>query len=54
VAAGEDDMVCPARYARQLSAAITGSRVEILPRVGHAPPIEDPRTFNRLLREFIS
>jgi pimeloyl-ACP methyl ester carboxylesterase len=53
-AAGEDDMVCPARYARQLSAAITGSRLEILPRVGHAPPIEDPRTFNRLLREFIS
>lgn len=54
VAAGEDDWIAPPRYGRLLAERIPGARLEILPRVGHAPPLEDPRTFNRLLREFLT
>jgi len=54
VAAGEDDQIAPPRYARQIAACVPQARLEILPGVGHAPPIEDPRRFNRLLAEFLS
>jgi pimeloyl-ACP methyl ester carboxylesterase len=53
VAGGEDDTLIPLRYARQVAEKIPRARLEILPRVGHAPPLEDPRTFNRVLREFL-
>jgi pimeloyl-ACP methyl ester carboxylesterase len=52
VAAGEDDRIAPARYAQQLAARIPHARLEILPDVGHAPVLEDPRRFNRLLAGF--
>lgn len=53
VAAGADDMIAPPHYARQLVQQIPGARLEILPGVGHAPPIEDGRAFNRVLRDFL-
>jgi pimeloyl-ACP methyl ester carboxylesterase len=53
VAAGEDDLIAPPRYARQLAARIPQARLEVLPGVGHAPPIEDSRLFNRLLADFL-
>jgi pimeloyl-ACP methyl ester carboxylesterase len=53
VAVGEDDRIVPPRYARQLADHIPQARYEVLPGVGHAPPIEDPRRFNRLLAEFL-
>jgi 3-oxoadipate enol-lactonase len=53
VAVGEDDRLIPPRYARELAAALPQARLELLPGVGHAPPIEDPRGFNRLLAEFL-
>jgi 3-oxoadipate enol-lactonase len=52
--AGEDDAVCPPRYARRLAERLPQARLEVMPRVGHAPPIEEPRTFNRLLKEFVA
>lgn len=54
VASAADDWIAPPRYGRQLAERIPGARLEILPNVGHAPPLEDPRTFNRVLREFLS
>ena len=54
VAVGEDDMIIPPRYARQLADRLPQARLAVLPEIGHAPPIEDPRTFNRLLGEFLS
>jgi 3-oxoadipate enol-lactonase len=54
VAVGEDDMIAPPRYARQLAERLPQARLEVLPEVGHAPPIEAPRPFNRLLDEFLS
>jgi pimeloyl-ACP methyl ester carboxylesterase len=53
VAVGEDDAIVPPRYARHLAGAIRQARLEVLPGVGHAPPIEDPRGFNRLLADFL-
>lgn len=54
VAAGEHDRIAPPRYAQQISGKLPQARLEILPDIGHAPPIEDPRNFNRLLEEFLS
>jgi 3-oxoadipate enol-lactonase len=54
VAVGEDDMIAPPRYAGQLASAVQGARLEVLPGVGHAPPIEAPRLFNRLLADFLT
>src|SRR5262249_6651124 len=53
VAAGEDDVLAPPRYARQIFDGLTSGQLEVLPGVGHAPPIEDPRTFNQLLAGFL-
>lgn len=53
VAAGEDDMIAPPRYARQIAQRIAKAQLEILPGIGHAPPIEDSRAFNGLLERFL-
>ena len=53
VAVGEDDRIVPPRYARQLAERVPQARLEVLPGIGHAPPIEDPRGFNRLLADFL-
>ena len=53
VLAGEDDMIAPPRYARQLAEHVPQARLVLLPGVGHAPPIEDSRSFNRVLGEFL-
>ncbi len=51
---GEHDQICPPRYSRELAAHIPHARLAILPDVGHAPPIEDSRGFNRQLEEFFA
>jgi pimeloyl-ACP methyl ester carboxylesterase len=53
VAVGEDDLIVPPRYSREIAARLPQARLELLSGVGHAPPIEDPRTFNRLLAAFL-
>jgi 3-oxoadipate enol-lactonase len=53
VVAGEDDTLTPPRYARRMIERLPQARLEVLPGVGHAPPIEAPRPFNRLLSEFL-
>lgn len=53
VVAGEDDLIAPPRYARQIAERLPQARLEIMPGIGHAPPIEDPRGFNRLLEGFL-
>lgn len=53
VATGEDDMIAPPRYAKQLVAGLPNARLAILPGIGHAPPIEDGRGFKKVLRDFL-
>ncbi|MGH8011644.1 MAG: alpha/beta fold hydrolase [Candidatus Binataceae bacterium] len=54
IIAGELDINAPPTAAAQIASAITNSSVEIMPRVGHMSPFEEPVTFNRLVRSFIT
>jgi pimeloyl-ACP methyl ester carboxylesterase len=46
---GELDTITPPAQARAIAAAAPGSRLVMLPGVGHIPQIEDPALFNREL-----
>ncbi len=46
---GELDTITPPAQARAIAAAAPGSRLVMLPAVGHIPQIEDPALFNREL-----
>ncbi len=52
-ATGEDDILIPARYGRQIAERVPNGRFVLLPGVGHSPPLEDGRAFNRLLLDFL-
>ena len=54
IVCGEEDALTPARESEAMHAAIRGSRLELIPRAGHASNLEDPATFNRLLSSFAS
>ncbi|HTX74478.1 MAG TPA: alpha/beta fold hydrolase [Rectinemataceae bacterium] len=43
VLVGSEDILKPPAYARTIAAGIPGSRLEILPGLGHGAVIEDPR-----------
>jgi pimeloyl-ACP methyl ester carboxylesterase len=46
---GEQDTITPPAQARAIATAAPGSRLVLLPGVGHIPQIEDPALFNREL-----
>lgn len=50
---GEDDPIIPVSHAHQAHAAMPGSRLEVMPKLGHFPHCEDPRRFSRALLDFI-
>jgi 3-oxoadipate enol-lactonase len=49
---GEQDVVTSPAAAREMSAAIRGARLEVLPQAAHIPNVERPDAVNRLLGEF--
>jgi pimeloyl-ACP methyl ester carboxylesterase len=51
--AGEEDVRAPLEVAESLHAAIPGSRLVVLPGVGHASPVQAPDRFNAELRAFL-
>ena len=51
---GERDSVTPPRQARDIAAATPGSRLVMLPGVGHIPQIEDPALFNATLTDVLN
>lgn len=51
---GDDDPVVPLDNGRRLAAAIPGSRMEVLPGVGHMLGYEAPDEFAQLVEEFLA
>lgn len=50
---GEEDVLTPPDDSRAMHAAIGGSRLEVIPKAGHASNLEQPEVFNRLLSDFL-
>lgn len=53
ILAGEEDILIPLRYARMLREKIKNSTLVTLKNCGHAPPIEKPDEFNRIVMNFL-
>lgn len=51
---GSDDLVCPQGCVDAYAAALPNAQVSSIDGVGHRPEIEDPDTFLRLIRNFLS
>ena len=54
IAVGEEDTITPPALSQQMHAAIPGSILEVLPRVGHLPNLEDAAAFNAVLTRFLA
>lgn len=54
VAVGEHDILTPRRASAAITAAFGRGDVTVVPGVGHAAPIEDPRAVARLLLPFLT
>ena len=50
---GAKDSITPIAQGQDLDHLIPGARLEVLPLAGHIPAIEDERTFNAALLEFL-
>lgn len=51
---GEDDPIIPVDHGRAAHEAIEGSRLEVLPGVGHFPHVEVPEQFVDVLTDFLA
>jgi len=51
---GAEDALTPPKDSEAMHAAIPESRLEILPRAGHASNFERPAAFNHVVEEFLS
>ena len=50
---GAKDSITPLAQGQDLARLIPGARLEVLPLAGHIPAIEDERSFNAALLEFL-
>ena len=50
---GEDDLLTPLDEGQQLSAAINGSQLVVVPGTGHRPHLEDPAAVATFISEFL-
>ena len=53
VTAGDEDALTGPGHARAVAAAIPGALLELIPRSGHSPHIEQPADFARLVVSFL-
>ena len=53
VVVGDEDIITPPSESQALAKCIPNSRLEIVPRAGHFPMLEQPDAFNLLLGGFI-
>jgi 3-oxoadipate enol-lactonase len=54
VLVGEEDLLTPPWYAREICTAIDGAQLCVIPQAGHALPIERPALFNALTLDFLN
>lgn len=54
VLGGEEDPLATPAEARRLHEGIAGSTLEVLPRTGHLPNLEDPPSFDAALLRFLT
>ncbi len=50
---GEEDLLTPPRYSREITETARRGRLEVLRRAGHAAPVERPAAVAEVLREFL-
>ncbi len=53
VVVGADDRMTPLSMSRELSDAIPGATLRVIPDCGHLPPVEKPRALAALMREWL-
>jgi pimeloyl-ACP methyl ester carboxylesterase len=53
VIAGEEDLLTPPRFSHEIAAAISGSRLSVMPNVGHGMFWEATDAFNELVLGFL-
>jgi pimeloyl-ACP methyl ester carboxylesterase len=51
---GDDDRIIPVAHGHAAHQAVPGSRLEILPGIGHFPHVEAPDQVTELLADFIA
>ena len=51
---GDTDRVSPLSMAEEFQRRIKGSRLEVIPKCGHIPPLEQPQEFVRRVLEFLA
>jgi pimeloyl-ACP methyl ester carboxylesterase len=51
---GAEDWIVPVSWAERAQHLIENSKIEIIPRCGHLPPVENPGLFNRIVKDFLS
>jgi pimeloyl-ACP methyl ester carboxylesterase len=54
IVVGEEDTLTPPDQARVMAQAIPGAQLAIIPGAGHLPPVEQPVSTTKALREFLS
>lgn len=54
VVVGADDVITPVAEAESMVEAIPGSELVVIPDAGHLSNLEQPRAFNRAVREFLA
>lgn len=54
VICGADDRATPVALSREIASAIPGAQIDILPGVGHHPPLEAPHEVAASLRQFLA
>ena len=53
VIVGEEDILIPPKYSKILHEKIAGSKLIMLKKCGHVPPIEKPEEFNGIVLSFL-
>lgn len=54
IACGEEDAIAPPDDASRMAQAFRGSDFELVPKAGHAAPLENPAHFRRILLEWLT